>query len=74
MIASREVAGECSGLVDVREVARLASCSPRHVFRLVKRGMIPPPVKVGRLTRFQRDLIETWISEGCPPVKNGGGR
>jgi excisionase family DNA binding protein len=74
MIVSREVAGQSSGLVDVREVARLASCSPRHVFRLVKRGMIPPPVKVGRLTRFQRELIETWISEGCPPVQNGGRR
>lgn len=74
MIALRRLPDERSGLVDVREVARLASCSPRHVFRLVKRGMIPPPVKVGRLTRFQRELIERWISEGCPPVKNGGRR
>ncbi len=74
MIVSREIARECSALVDVREVARLANCSPRHVFRLVKRGMIPPPVKVGRLTRFQRELILTWISQGCPPVKNGGRR
>jgi len=74
MMATNKRTGECSGLVDVQEVARLASCSPRHVFRLVKRGMIPPPVKVGRLTRFQRELIERWILEGCPPVKNGGRR
>lgn len=60
------------GLVDVREVARLASCSTRHVFRLVERGLIPAPVKVGRLTRFKRDEIERWIDGGCRPVRAGG--
>ncbi len=60
------------GLVDVREVARLVSCSPRQVFRLVERGLIPAPVKVGRLTRFRRDEIERWIDGGCRPVRAGG--
>ncbi len=59
-------------LVDVREVARLADCSTRHVFRLVERGLMPAPVKVGRLTRFRREQIERWISDGCPPAKTGG--
>lgn len=72
MIDARQRPASNRGLVDVREVARLADCSTRHVFRLVERGLMPAPVKVGRLTRFRREQIERWISDGCPPARTGG--
>lgn len=63
MIESRWKFVTSSELVDVREVARLADCSTRHVYRLVERGLMPAPVKVGRLTRFRREQVERWISD-----------
>jgi excisionase family DNA binding protein len=59
-------------LLDVQAVATLLSCSTRHVYRLADAGRMPPPVKLGALVRWQRCAVEAWISEGCPPVRNGG--
>lgn len=51
-------------LLDVMAVAALLSCSPRHVLRLAGSGRMPPPVKVGRLRRWSRSSIATWIANG----------
>jgi excisionase family DNA binding protein len=59
-------------LLDVRAVAQLLGCSPRHVYRLADRGAMPPPVKVGALVRWSRKAIEDWISTGCKPVRPTG--
>jgi excisionase family DNA binding protein len=55
-------------LIDVRTVASLLNCSPRHVFRLCGSGRLPAPVKLGGLVRWSRDEIESWIAGGCKPV------
>jgi excisionase family DNA binding protein len=61
-----------AALLDVQAVAALLSCSTRHVYRLADAGRMPPPIKLGALVRWQRSAVEGWISEGCPPVRNGG--
>ena len=67
---AREDAAE---LLDVRAVAALLDCSPRHVYRLADAGRMPPPVKLGALVRWARRGIETWIAEGCQPVRTKAG-
>lgn len=54
-------------LLDVRAVAALLDCSPRHVYRLADSGQLPPPVRVGALVRWPRQTIADWIGAGCPP-------
>lgn len=65
-------------LLDVRDVAALLRCSPRHVRRLADAGRMPAPVKLGALLRFRRDMITSWLADGCKPVRTvttkGGGR
>jgi excisionase family DNA binding protein len=59
-------------LLDVRAVARLLGCSIRHVYRLADGGRMPAPLKLGALVRWQRtgpNGVETWIAEGCRPVR-----
>jgi excisionase family DNA binding protein len=56
-------------LLDVRAVAALLDCSPRHVFRLADTGAMPPPVRVGRLVRWRRADLEAWLAAGCPATE-----
>lgn len=53
-------------LVDVREVSRMLSCSPRHVYRLADRGAIPKAIKLGGLRRWDRGELERWVHEQNP--------
>jgi excisionase family DNA binding protein len=55
-----------SGMLGVKDVAQLLSCSSRHVYRLCDGGLMPRPVKLGALVRWDRRAIEQWIAAGCP--------
>ena len=57
---------EPAALLDVSTVARLLSCSPRHVYRLAECRQIPQPVKLGALIRWRRSELEEWLEAGCP--------
>ncbi len=59
-------------LLDVRAVAALLGCSPRHVYRLSDAGQMPAPVRLGALVRWRRQVIEDWISAGCKPCRAAG--
>ncbi len=49
-----------------RAVAALLGCSTRHVERLEADRLIPPPFRVGRPIRWDRETIDRWIDGGCP--------
>lgn len=53
-------------LLDAEAVAALLSCSRRHVYAKSDGGLMPAPIKLGRLTRWRRLDIERWIEDGCP--------
>ena len=59
-------------MIDVKIVAGLLGCSSRHVARMQDAGQMPPPVKLGRLTKWNRKVIEEWIEKGCPTVRRHG--
>jgi len=56
-------------LLDVREVAAMLRCSPRTVRRLSDAGAMPPPVRLGGLVRWPRQVVTQWIADGCPRVR-----
>jgi excisionase family DNA binding protein len=58
-----------SALLDVRAVAALFDCSPRHVFRLADAGRMPPPVRIGALVRWRRADLDSWLASGCPSTR-----
>ncbi len=55
-------------MLDTQLVADLLGCSPRHVTRLRDAGRLPPAVRLGRLCRWPRSVIERWVAAGCPPI------
>lgn len=56
-------------LIDVRQVAELLDCSPRHVYRLSDAGRMPGPVRLGALVRWNKTIIDAWVAGGCKPVR-----
>jgi predicted DNA-binding transcriptional regulator AlpA len=66
-------------LLDVRAVAALLDCSPRHIYRMADAGQMPRPVRIGALVRWRRTTgdpttgIEDWITAGCPSCRTAGG-
>jgi predicted DNA-binding transcriptional regulator AlpA len=59
-------------LLDVRAVAAMLGCSPRHVYRLADAARMPRPVRLGGLVRWCRAALELWIADGCPPYRPRG--
>lgn len=53
-------------LYTAEEVAELLRCSVRNVWRLRDVGDLPAAVRIGRLVRWPRKLIDSWIADGCP--------
>jgi excisionase family DNA binding protein len=58
-----------AALLDVRAVAALLDCSPRHVYRLADAGRMPAPVRVGALVRWRRADLDAWLAAGCPSTR-----
>ncbi len=58
-----------AALLDVRAVATLLDCSPRHVYRLADASRMPAPVRIGALVRWRRIDIDAWIDAGCPSTR-----
>lgn len=55
-------------LIDVKAVATLLGCSARHVTRLEEAKLMPPAVKLGRLSRWNREVILAWVAANCPDL------
>ena len=47
---------------DVSDIAAWLACSERHVFRMVEQGRLPKPTKIGALSRWRRETIESWLA------------
>lgn len=48
-------------------VARLLDMSCAGVRDLDERGLLPAPLKIGRVRRWRRLDIEGWVDAGCLP-------
>lgn len=77
--ATPPAAADAPALLDVRAVAALLDCSPRHVYRLADSGRLPAPVRIGSLVRWRRSTgdpmtgITDWLVAGCPAVRRTKG-
>ena len=68
----RDAGSVTPALLSIADVAKLLQCSRRQVYRLNKAERLPRPVKLGSLVRWDRQVLEDWISLGCPPRRGQG--
>ena len=53
----------CDRLVSISEFAGRLGFSSRQIYRLLARGEIPPPVKIGRVSRWPESEISAFIEK-----------
>ena len=53
-------------LYDKTALAERLNCSPGHLDNLDAREVLPRPIRLGRLKRWDSREIELWIATGCP--------
>jgi predicted DNA-binding transcriptional regulator AlpA len=69
MEKSEVSSGESLRLINLDAVARWLGVSHRHIYRLVDRGAMPKPVRLGVAVRWDSEVIRSWIDSGCPAVE-----
>jgi predicted DNA-binding transcriptional regulator AlpA len=62
--------GNQRAMMSVDDVAMEIGCCSRSVRRWADSGRMPKQVKLGSLIRWPRAVIEKWIADGCPNVRN----
>lgn len=50
-------------LVNVREACRFLGIARASLYRLLKAGNLPRPVKLGRSTRWRVSDLQSWVAE-----------
>ena len=53
-------------LIDAEAVGKLIKVCGKTVLRMSVSGRLPPPVKIGRATRWSLPAIKKWVDDGCP--------
>ena len=63
-------------LIGPKSVGEMLDISKRSVDRLRDRGALPPPVQIpgSRLIKWQKSVIDKWISDGLPDYRKMTGR
>ena len=60
-------------LLDIREVSAYTGLATKTLYTMVSQRRIPY-VKVGRLTKFDKGLLDTWLKQHTVmpmPIKDG---
>lgn len=53
-------------LLDARQAAKMLGYSVATLYRHHGAKLIPPPLRIGGVVRWDRQELNTWIAEGCP--------
>jgi predicted DNA-binding transcriptional regulator AlpA len=68
--------GQDTSLLTIHDVAKVLRCSRRSVRVYVSQGLLPPPVKIGRLARWRPADLEAALARlaGRTSSRKGAGR
>lgn len=59
---------ETAALITYEAVAAIMGVTKMHVRKLIRDGVMAPPIKLGRAVRFNREAVLAWVNAGCKPV------
>lgn len=66
--AGENLQAQGGGTYDVPDLATLLKCSERHVRRMIDAGTIPGVIRIGRLVRLHRGVIDDWLTSKAKKV------
>ena len=47
--------------IDMAFITRLLGVSDKWIYRLIKEGIFPKPIKLGRSSRWLQSEVEAWL-------------
>lgn len=50
-------------LVDMRFITKLTGLTDKWFYKLIKDGLFPKPIKLGRSSRWKKSEVEDWLEE-----------
>lgn len=56
-------------LLSSADLSRMLGISRRHVCRLRDSGRLPTPIRLGKLIRWRKVTIETWLVDCDKPLR-----
>ncbi|KJM47315.1 helix-turn-helix transcriptional regulator [Klebsiella aerogenes] len=50
-------------LVDMRFITKLTGLTDKWFYKLIKDGLFPRPIKLGRSSRWKKSEVELWLQQ-----------
>ncbi|HDL6614679.1 TPA: AlpA family transcriptional regulator [Yersinia enterocolitica] len=50
-------------LVDMRFITKLMGLTDKWFYKLIKDGLFPKPIKLGRSSRWKKSEVEAWLQQ-----------
>jgi len=50
-------------LVDMRFITKLTGLTDKWFYKLIKDGLFPRPIKLGRSSRWKQSEVELWVQQ-----------
>ncbi|MDH1610974.1 helix-turn-helix transcriptional regulator [Klebsiella aerogenes] len=50
-------------LVDMRFITKLTELTDKWFYKLIKDGLFPKPIKLGRSSRWKKSEVELWLQQ-----------
>lgn len=50
-------------LVDMRFITKLTGLTDKWFYKLIKDGLFPRPIKLGRRSRWKQSEVELWLQQ-----------
>jgi len=58
--------GATPKLINASKLAEILGISQRTIWRLISKGQLIQPVRIGTSVRWRLDQVNQWIEQGCP--------
>ena len=50
-------------MLTIQEVAKVLAVSVMTIYRMMRRGEFPRPLKIGKCSRWKRETVDAWLNE-----------
>ncbi|HEI8486087.1 AlpA family transcriptional regulator [Morganella morganii] len=50
-------------LVDMRFITKLTGLTDKWFYKMIKDGLFPKPIKLGRSSRWKKSEVELWLQQ-----------
>lgn len=58
-------------LVDMRFITKLTGLTDKWFYKLIKDGLFPKPIKLGRSSRWRQSEVEDWLLQRIADSRSG---